>query len=104
MITIPAPPTLEAWLWLAIGFTFARAYGKRLDQDIQASEWFQNLPGLQSWLVKHSLDFLHHWWIGALIMVYSPWEQLMFFGAGILLDDLPDIPRRMKRYFPGQGC
>jgi hypothetical protein len=99
MLAVPVPDTFEAAVWLGIGLLFARAFGKRLDQDIQASPWFKQLRPWEKWILKHSLDFLHHWWIGALIMLYIPIPIAYWFGAGIFLDDLPDIPKRVKGYF-----
>ncbi len=43
-----------------------------------------------------TLDVAHHWWIGALIMVYIAVPELFWFGAGLFVDDLPDVPRRVK--------
>lgn len=106
-ITVPIPETFIESVWLALGLQFGRSFGKKLDQDIQKSEWFKK----QNWVIKGTirriLDFTHHWWIGALIMLYAtkPFilnnfnfninNEFFWFGAGLLLDDLPDIPRRI---------
>jgi hypothetical protein len=98
-LTIPFPDTMLEWAWFCIGITFGRSFGKRLDQDIQESDWFKTLnPGVQ-WILKRSLDFLHHWWMGALLVIYAyklPQAQVeaAWFGWGLLISDLPDIPRR----------
>jgi len=96
-IAIPVPPDFLSWVWFGIGINFGRAFGKRLDQEIQTTEWFKNKPKWLRWIIKRLLDFLHHWWLGALLMCYFPnVPELYWFGAGLLIDDLPDIPRRAK--------
>ena len=101
-LNIPFPADFESAVWLAIGITFARAFGKRFDRDIQASAWFKGLEAWQKWIAKRSLDFMHHWWMGALIMLYCPLPQAYWFGAGLFLDDLPDVPRRVRGIFKPQ--
>ena len=96
-ITIPIPPDFLSWVWFGIGLNFGRAFGKRIDQEIQTTEWFKNKPTWLRWIIKRLLDFLHHWWVGALLMCYFPnIPEIYWFGAGLLTDDLPDIPRRAK--------
>ena len=96
-ITIPLPPNFLCWVWFAIGINFGRAFGKRLDQEIQATQWFRRKPKWLRWILKRLLDAIHHWYIGALLMVYFPnIPELYWFGAGLFVDDLPDIPRRAK--------
>lgn len=108
-ISIPTPQTLEQATWFVIGFLFARAFGKKLDYELQDTEWFKKQHGLVQWIIKRSLDFLHHFWIGLLIVLYA--EQLVgfigladpapliWFAYGLILDDLPDIPARFQAYF-----
>lgn len=98
-LLLPLPDNFETIVWFGIGITFARAFGKRLDQDIQATQWFKDLKGWQKWLVKRLLDALHHWQIGALLILYAPVPQIVWLGAGILVDDIPDLPRRIRGYF-----
>lgn len=99
-ITVPIPTTFEQTVWLAIGVMFGRAFCKKIDWDIQQSEWFkkQGLPTQN--VISRVLDFSHHWWGGALLMLYAPpsWGIIAYwFGAGLLLDDLPDIPERINK-------
>ena len=96
-ITIPLPPNFLCWVWFAIGINFGRAFGKRLDQEIQASEWFRGKSKVARWVLKRLLDAIHHWWIGALLMCYFPQvPEIYWFGAGLFVDDLPDIPKRAR--------
>ena len=94
-LNVPIPPTFEAAVWLALGIQFGRSFGKKLDYEVQAGPWFKGLPLLYQAIIKRLLDFTHHWWIGALIMLYAP-PFWYWFGAGLLLDDLPDVPNRIK--------
>lgn len=98
-IPLPIPQTLFAATWFLIGFTFARAFGKQLDQMVQQTDWFLTLDAPRQWLVKASLDFLHHFWMGLLLMIYAPSESYYWFGYGVFIDDLPDVPRRFKKWF-----
>jgi len=95
---IPVPTNLLEWLWLCLGITFGRAFGKKFDLEIQETEWFKKLKPWQKWLIRRLLDFTHHWWIGLLLVVYlSHIPELYWFGWGLFYDDLPDVPRRFKK-------
>jgi len=98
--------TLE-FTWLCIGFMFGRAFGKQFDQTVQRTEWFKKRSRFGKWLVKACLNFLHHFWIGLLLMSYAhttPWPvETYYFGLGLFLDDLPDVPSRLRRYFKYLG-
>ena len=105
MVDISITP--EMGLWIAIGFMLARAYGKKMDNQIQSTDWFKHLPKLWQWFLRGSMDFLHHWWIGLLLWFYAPLialptgfnMPLQYLGWGIFLDDIPDIPGRFKKHF-----
>jgi len=88
-------PFLET-VYFLIGLNFGRAFGKKLDQEIQRSEWYKRRSKPTRWMIRRMLDFTHHWYIGALMMIYSSCPETYWFGAGLLIDDLPDIPRRIK--------
>ena len=102
------PTNLEQLTWFLIGFTLARAFGKQCDQTIKSTDWFKRRSKVAKWLIASLLDFLHHFWIGLLLMTYaqqianaigiSP-DAVFWFGYGVLVDDLPDIPRRYRRWF-----
>ena len=99
-IVVPIPSTFEQAVWLAMGVTFGRAFGKKLDWDVINGDWFKSLSPLMQNIVARILDCTHHWWIGALLMLYSPamfGVILYWFGAGLLLDDLPDVPPRFNK-------
>ena len=98
-LQIPIPDTFLAAVWFGIGLTFGRGFGKNLDQTVQRTDWFRALSVWQQWLVARSLDVAHHWWMGALLMVYVPTPEVFWFGAGLFVDDLPDVPARLKKYF-----
>jgi len=98
MITLPIPQTFFELVWLGIGICFGRSFGKRLDYRTQRTEWYRKRGDFSKWLVKSLLDFLHHWWIGALLMLYAPRPELFWFGYGLFLDDLPDIPQRLRNF------
>ena len=102
-IVVPVPDFIfqifsspELFIWLMIGATFGRGFGKRLDQDIQASEWFKCKPYWMRWILKRILDVTHHWWIGAIIGLYAAYPQAQAFGWGLFLDDLPDLYKRLR--------
>lgn len=100
---LPVPSNFEQLLWLFMGAFFARAFGKKLDYNIQ-HKWppFKSLGFFEQWFIKACLDFLHHWWIGALMGYYGQYipyasivTPVIWFGWGIFYDDLPDLKRRI---------
>jgi len=103
------PQTLLGATWLVVGFLFGKSFGKQLDQKIQNKEWFKNQSGTVQWFAKTLMDFLHHFWIGLLLMLYAPqiaslhslmdYQAVYWFGVGLFLDDLPDVPSRFRKYF-----
>ena len=99
VIQIPAPETLLQITWTIIGFILARSF-KSVDHTIKESEWYKNLDEIGKFLVGGTLDFFHHFWIGMLLMVYYPHiEEVYYFGYGLFIDDLPDVPSRFRKYF-----
>lgn len=104
----PIPTTNIQIFWTLLGANFGRSFGKKLDQGIQASEWFKSLDPLSKNFVKRVLDFTHHWWIGGLLWLYADAiavgrlsgyvTEIMFFGYGLLIDDLRDIDNLKRRY------
>ncbi len=110
MIELPVPSTLLQITWLLIGFTFARAFGKNLDQNVKSSKFYNVQSKVAQWVISGLLDWLHHFWVGLLLMVYAAQvsiiipvdaDALFFFGLGMFIDDLPDVPRRFQKYFKG---
>jgi hypothetical protein len=111
MIEIPTPETLVQILWFGLGIVFARGFGKRLDEDIQASDWFCKQDAFIQAIAKRALDVAHHWWMGLILVVYATQPFLLFgnlvnvnaelvwFGWGVFIDDLPDLPLRIQGYF-----
>lgn len=99
-IMIPIPVTFAAVVFAALGFQFGRAFGKKLDYEIQRGDWFDDRGRAVQWLVRALLDFTHHWWIGALMMMrFAIPSPFYWFGFGLFIDDLPDMPRRFRGYF-----
>ncbi len=97
------PNDLFSLTWFLIGFSFARGFGKRLDNDIQNSEWFKRRNPIMKGFLKRLLDSLHHYWAGLLLMLYAPGPEAYWFGLGLFIDDLPDIPRRYRILFSHYG-
>ncbi len=70
-LTLPVPSTLLQVTWLIIGFMFGRAFAKNLDQTVQATDAFKRQNRFVQTLIKNALDFLHHFWMGLLLIVYA---------------------------------
>ena len=109
-IPTPPPPTVEAFAWFLFTLYFTRAFCKELDQSIQATDWFRELPSGYQWILKRLLDLLHHWYIGLFIMIYAeritqhiPLDSVTIFwiGFAVLIDDVPDMPPRLREIFSG---
>ena len=108
-LTIPVPINNIEILFLLLGMSFGRSFGKKLDQNIQETTTFKNRSGLCQWIIKAVLDFTHHWWIGCIIWLYAPSfasligypglvAETMFFGVGLFLDDIRDFKHVLERY------
>ncbi len=107
-LTIPIPVDNIQLVWLLIGMSFGRNFGKKLDQGIQASEWFTNRNPIWQGIIKRTLDFFHHWWIGCIIWLYAHlwvrflWPSLLteitWFGVGLFIDDIRDFQHVLDRY------
>ena len=93
-LVIPTPATLAAITFFGMGIVFGRGFGKQLDQDIQEGTWFKAQPPLNQWIIKRVLDVTHHWWIGMMLVLYIPYEEAIWFGWGLVVDDIPDLPFR----------
>ncbi len=108
-LTIPIPVDNFQIVWLLIGMSFGRNFGKKLDQGIQASTWFTDRNPILQGILKRTLDFFHHWWIGCIIWLYAPlitrlflWPsiqlEIMWFGVGLFIDDIRDFNHVLDRY------
>ena len=100
-IDIPFPNSLFEWTWFLIGFMLGRA-GAQTDYVVKESDWFKSLSPMKQKVVEMALNFLHHFWIGMLFMIYAfdPIKTEMYwFGAGLFVDDIGDIPSRFKKWF-----
>ena len=116
LISIPVPVNFSESTFLVMGIFFGRAFGKQLDQNIQNTDWFKKLPQFWQTILCSVLDFTHHWWVGALLMLMfqaSPIYTIQllslppldfnvyWFGVGLFVDDLPDIPPRIRDVLKG---
>ena len=85
--------------WTIIGFMFGRSFGKQLDHTIMDDPFIKSLRPVWQWLIGAILNFLHHFWIGLLLMVYYPNTLLYWIGFGLFIDDIPDIPKPFVKWF-----
>lgn len=108
-LRIDYPSNLIMVTWALIGFFYARAFGKKIDYEIQQTPTYQNLNPFIKYIVNCLLDATHHLWIGLLIMIRFGPEEIIYhlgwplmpywIGWGIFIDDLPDVPGRFREYF-----
>jgi hypothetical protein len=103
------PVSLFEICWALIGFQAARAFSKRLDEDIL--EELEKMKGKHPrlykarWLIERTLHFLHHYWLGMLAMVYFPRSHPLFWiGYGMFIEDggfhLTEFLKTVKRVKP----
>lgn len=108
-LIIPIPIDNFQIIWLLIGMSFGRNFGKKLDYSIQQTEAFKDLGPFWQGMIKRLLDFTHHWWIGAIIWLYAPlitaiwfWPSLeleiTWLGVGLFIDDIRDFRHVLDRY------
>ena len=107
MLEIPIPITNLEIVALAMGITFGRNIGKKLDQGIKTSNWYTTQHPIIQWIAEKTLDCTHHWWIGSLIWLYAPQlsqittlnpQFILFFGVGLFIDDIRDFEQVTQRY------
>lgn len=95
------PIASRAAFFLFLGIAFAEGFGKKLDYDIQQGGWFEKRKKWEKNIIKRTLNVTHHWWIGWGLMIIAielngtlvP-PDLWYFGLGLLIDDIKDIPYR----------
>lgn len=101
-IDLPLPQTLLEVTYFLIGFFAGRA-GALCDHQIKESAWYKKQRPCVKSTISALLDFTHHFWIGLLIMVEIPMTAYggrpYWFGMGLFVDDMPDIPSRFKKWF-----
>lgn len=106
-LIIPWPSNEKDFLWFALGIQFGRSFGKKLDHEIQQGEWFNKQKPWAQGTIKRALDFTHHWWVGYILWCYATtiaaWlgqpqliNEILWFGVGLLVDDLPDLYKRIR--------
>lgn len=107
--TFPIPTNNVEIFWVLLGIQFAYAFGSKLDYEMQQTEWFKKLDPVLQGTLKRIMDFLHHWWMGAFLWLYAEQiairigvsnysTEILFFGLGILFDDIRDIENLKRRY------
>ena len=108
----PIPSDNYQIFWALMGAQFGGSFGSELDYGIQESEWFKKQNPWVQGFIKRALDFLHHWWMGAFLWLYAVNVAsfigsqtlkipIMFFGFGLMVDDLRDIENLKRRYKVG---
>jgi hypothetical protein len=106
---LPVPLTLFEITWAVIGFQMARAFSKRLDEDIleELEKMKEAHPRLYKarWLIERTLHFIHHYWLGMLALVYFPRSHPLFWiGYGMFIEDggfhLKEFLKTVKRVKP----
>jgi hypothetical protein len=76
---------------------------------MQQTDWFKSLDPWSQGFLKRIMDFFHHWWMGAFLWLYAEpisirlglmnySTEILFFGYGILIDDIRDIDNLKRRY------
>lgn len=99
----PVIPTTSYQLWfMLMAFSASMTLFKKLDYDLQQTEWFKALETDTSIggifklrTTKLLLDLTHHWWAGLGLMTWNPVEAVYWTGAGLLVADMPDFKRRL---------
>lgn len=108
-ILLPVPDTMAYLVVMLMGMGAGNAFSK-IDYIIQQTKTFTDQGSITQAVIKMFLDFFHHWWMGALVWLYphmfAQWlhlwpsivPEMMWFGAGIFLDDIRDFQHLLERY------
>ena len=87
---LPVPATLFEITWTLIGVQFGNTFSKvgnngGMDEYIKEHGKFK---GFAKYIVENTLNFLHHWEIGLILIIYPmPYMEIKWFGLGLLIDD-----------------
>ena len=98
---LPVPKTLFEFTFAVIGWQLGNAFSKHdnigFDEALMAEGFWSKVGGFAKFLVKRTLHFLHHYWMGLLLMVFcvpvnwpNPlWWQgaLYWLGYGLFIED-----------------
>jgi TRAP-type mannitol/chloroaromatic compound transport system permease small subunit len=69
--------------------------GARIDWIVKQDPWYLNLSTTRRAIIDMILNMMHHWWMGLLLVLYTPWVETQWFGWGLASNDIPDIPTRI---------
>jgi hypothetical protein len=106
---LPVPTSLFEFTWAAIGLLAARSFSKRLDEEIleEMEKMKEKHPRLYKGrrFMERLLHFIHHWWIGLLLILYTPRTcPLFWIGYGFVIEDggyhLREFSKTVKRVKP----
>lgn len=91
---LPVPTTLFELTFTIIGFLLGYAWSENLDESILDSDWFKKQHYAVQWFIKGILKFVHHFWIGMLLMIYFPRDsELFWIGLGLFIEDITDYKK-----------
>lgn len=99
LISMAIPTTVNTLYFWTLGVILSREIFKPLDYNLKETDAFKNLSRLEQEVYSRILDGIHHWWIGAFLMLYPPaqfTEVIRWVGAGIFIADMPDFYNRIR--------
>lgn len=90
---LPVPDNLFDLTWTLIGIQLGATFGKINQKGMGIDEYIKDHGKFKGWtrfVVERVLHFLHHYWLGLLLIIYYPQHQtpeLMWLGLGLFLED-----------------
>lgn len=102
-VAVPVPTTFDQIIFAAIGWQAGSTIGDKIDDAMKDTQSYKKLGGISKSIVDMLLAFIHHWMLGALIMIYVTrfgfpvwWvfqtSDIFWFGVGLFAQDAKDIP------------
>lgn len=88
---LPVPQTLFELTWVLIGMQLGKSMGTINQSGMGVDEYITAHGKLRGWgkfVVDRVLHFVHHYWLGLLLIIYDlPLLELQWLGLGLFLED-----------------
>ena len=84
---------------VVIGGSLARTFGCRTESGTDLDTALKSMMGFKNYFIDKTLDFIHHYWIGALIVyvtnpygavpgfIWYPNDLICYLALGMFLED-----------------
>lgn len=112
-VAVPVPTTFDQIIFAAIGWQAGSTIGDKIDEAMKETKFYKSLGGASKLIADSLLAFIHHWMLGALIMIYVTrfgfpaysifqTSDIFWFAVGLFAQDAKDIPLKYVAFLGRQ--